>query len=61
MEPRILRNLVTEVKETVATEIELPKARKGSFGALKLWQIRRKSRYTAHTRKKPAIITGFGY
>ena len=61
MEPHILRNLVSEVKETVATNVNLPKQRKKSFGALQLWAIRRRSRYVAHTRKSPAIITGIGY
>lgn len=61
MEPAILENLVKEVKETVATGVKLPRARKRSFGALNMWAIRRKRRYTAHTRKQPAIITGLGY
>jgi hypothetical protein len=62
MEKNILDRLVTEVRETVATDVKLPAARKSSsFGALNLWAIRRKSRYVAHTRKKPAIITGLGY
>ncbi len=61
MEPAILKNLVNEVKETVATDVVLPGARKSSFGALKLWDLRRNRRYVAHTRKQPRIITGFGY
>jgi hypothetical protein len=61
MEDDILRRLVTEVKETVATDVNMPEPRKSSFGALNLWAMRRKTRYVAHTRKKPAIITGFGY
>ncbi|GGA83856.1 hypothetical protein [Puia dinghuensis] len=61
MEANILKQLVTEVKETVATEVELPRARKSSFGVTNLWAIRRKSRYAATARRKPRIITGFGY
>jgi hypothetical protein len=61
MEPAILENLVREVKETVATGVNLAPARKRSFGALDLWAIRRRRRYIAHTRKQPAIITGSGY
>jgi hypothetical protein len=26
-----------------------------------LWNMRRKSRYAAHPRKQPRIITGIGY
>jgi hypothetical protein len=61
MEPAILERLVTEVKETVATDVALPEARKSSFGALDLWAIRRNRRYSAYGRKKPRIVTGFGY
>ena len=61
MEPAILENLVKEVHETVATNVTLSRPRKKSFGALQLWAIRRRSRYVAHTRKAPAIITGIGY
>jgi hypothetical protein len=62
MEPTLLRNLVTEVKETVATDVDMPEERKPSFGILNLWDIRRNRRYAAHnTRKQPRIVTGFGY
>ena len=63
MEPAILERLVTEVKETVATEVALPStdARKGSFSALDLWAIRRNRRYSASGRRQPRIVTGFGY
>jgi hypothetical protein len=61
MEPAILERLVTEVKETVATDVALRGARKGSFSALDLWAIRRNRRYSAYGRKKPRIVTGFGY
>ncbi len=62
MEPTILKNLVTEVKETVATDLEMPGARKSTFGILNLWDMRRNRRYAAHnTRKQPRIVTGIGY
>ncbi len=61
MEPAILKNLVTEVRETVATDVQL-KEKKNSFGVVSLWNIRRNSRYAAHTRhRKPRIVTGIGY
>jgi hypothetical protein len=61
MEPAILEQLVKEVKETVATDVAVPKAPKASFGALQMWAIRRNRRYVAHTRKQPGIVNGFGY
>ena len=61
MEPAILERLVTEVKETVATEVALRGAEKSSFSALNLWAIRRNRRISAYGRKKPRIVTGFGY
>ena len=61
MEPNILKRLVTEVHETVATDVQL-KEKKNSFGVVSLWNIRRNSRYAAHARnKKPRIVTGIGY
>jgi hypothetical protein len=62
MEPSILQRLVTEVPETVAMSVQLPKEKKNSFGVVSLWNIRRNSRYAAHARnKKPRIVTGIGY
>jgi len=63
MEPNIFKRLVTEVHETVATDVAFPKAKKSSFGVVSLWNIRRNGRYAAHTRrnKKPRIVTGIGY
>jgi hypothetical protein len=43
MEPGVLKNLVTEVKETVATGIVLPKSKK-RFGLADLWNIQRNNR-----------------
>ena len=61
VEPAILRNLVAEVKETVAMDVEMVKNRKNSFGTVHMWNMRRKSRFAVHPRKRPTIVTGFGY
>ena len=61
IEPSILKRLVTEVHETVATDVAFPGAKKNSFGVISLWNIRRNSRYAAHARRKPRIVTGIGY
>ncbi|MES1222753.1 MAG: hypothetical protein ABUT20_45085 [Bacteroidota bacterium] len=43
MEEDVLRQLVTEVKETVATDFQTREtAKKPSFGILDLWNIQRK-------------------
>ncbi len=44
MEREVLENLVKEVKETVATDIQLPKVSKPSFGIADLWNIRRNAK-----------------
>ena len=51
MEPDVLRKLVKEVKETVATGIPTAKPTKPSFGIVDLWNIRRKAKY-------PGIFSG---
>jgi hypothetical protein len=61
MESDLLKQLVTEVKETVATDVEMPGARKSSFGRLKLWDMRRRSRFAGIGLKQPRITTGIGY
>jgi hypothetical protein len=62
MEPAMLERLVTEVKETVATDVALRgAAQQRSFSVLNLWAIRRNRRYSAYGRKQPRIVTGFGY
>ncbi|HEY4061388.1 MAG TPA: hypothetical protein VGM30_05785 [Puia sp.] len=58
VEPMILNQLVREVKETVATDVEFRAERPRSFGVVNLWNIRRNSRYAAHPRKKPTIVNG---
>jgi hypothetical protein len=42
-----LQQLTAEVKETVATGIQLPKAKKKSFGIVDMWNIRRNARSTS--------------
>jgi len=44
MEPEVLNNLVKEVKETLATDIELPAVKRRSFTPADLWNIRRNTR-----------------
>jgi hypothetical protein len=45
MEAEVLRQLVTEVKETVAADFQMAGAtKKTSFGILDLWGIQRKKR-----------------
>ena len=61
MEPSILKQLVTEVKETVATGIEYPKTNKSSFGIVDMWNVRRNGRHTSGGRRKATIITGLSY
>ena len=61
MEPRILQQLVTEVKETVATGIDYPKAPKSTFGIVSLWNIRKSSRHAGGGFRKPSITTGLSY
>jgi len=61
MEPRILRQLVTEVRETVATGIEFPKTNKSSFGIVDMWNIRKNGRHAGRGRRKTTIITGLSY
>jgi hypothetical protein len=41
MEPEVLNNLVREVKETLATDIKMPKAKQQVFTYAQLWNIRR--------------------
>jgi hypothetical protein len=41
MDAEELQELVAEVKETVASVIQLPKPKEKSFGPLDMWSIRR--------------------
>ena len=59
MEPTLFKQLTTEVRETVATDVEFTaKNSRRPFGVVGLWNIRRNSRYAGHPRKKPTIVTG---
>ena len=46
MDAEELQNLVAEVKETVATVIQLPKPKEKTFGHLDMWNIRRNFKST---------------
>ncbi|HVV02798.1 MAG TPA: hypothetical protein VHC96_01185 [Puia sp.] len=61
MEPAILKQLVTEVKETVATDVAATKETKSSFGLVDMWNIRKHGRYAGRPRQKGAIVTGISY
>jgi hypothetical protein len=62
LEDDILKRLVTEVRETVATDVELAKPKQTpGFGPLNLWNLRRNSRSARQAIKQPRIVTGFGF
>jgi hypothetical protein len=62
LEEDILKRLVTEVAETVATDVNLPnKKQTPAFGVLSLWNLRRNSRSARNAIKQPRIVTGIGY
>jgi hypothetical protein len=67
LEKDILNRLVTEVHETVATDVKIGKAQQEEaeqapkFGVLNLWSIRRNSRSARQAIKQPRIVTGLGY
>ncbi|HVU54884.1 MAG TPA: hypothetical protein VHD83_07505 [Puia sp.] len=61
MEPAILKQLVTEVKETVATGVAATKEAKSSFGLVDMWNIRKHGRYAGKPRQKGTITTGISY
>lgn len=61
MEPAILKTLVNEVKETVATEVASEKENKSSFGLVDMWNIRKHGRYAGKPRQKGTIVTGISY
>ena len=60
MEPAILKSLVTEVNETVATEVA-DKEDKSSFGLVDMWNMRKHGRYAGKPRQKGTIVTGISY
>jgi len=51
MEPELLKRLVTEVKETVAKDVHVPKAKKSAFSVAELWNIQRSMRSASSMRK----------
>ena len=60
MEPTLLKQLVAEVKETIATDVHTPEnARSSSFKAIDLWSIQRNGRYASYSakRKKSTILS----
>ena len=52
MDAEELQNLVAEVKETVATVIQLPKPKEKSFGHLDMWNIRRNFKSTGDIMRR---------
>jgi hypothetical protein len=55
MEAEELQNLVKEVKETVATQIQYPKIKQNSkktFGSLDMWNIRRSFKSTSDIMRR---------
>jgi len=52
MDAEELQKLMAEVKETVATEIQLPKPKEKSFGHLDMWNIRRNFRSTSDIMRR---------
>jgi len=60
MEPILLKQLVTEVKETIATGVNMQQNTKpASFKAIDLWNIRRNGRFvnSGSKRKKSASLS----
>lgn len=52
MEYGVLRELLTEVKETLAIDIKLPEPKKKAFGVADLWNIRRNNKAAGRLYKK---------
>jgi len=52
MDAEELQNLVAELKETVATVIQLPKPKEKTFGHLDMWNIRRNFRSTSDLMRR---------
>jgi hypothetical protein len=51
MEPELLKRLVTEVKETVAIDVQTPKAKRNTLKVVDLWNIQRSMRSASSMRK----------
>jgi hypothetical protein len=52
MDAAELQKLVAEVKETVATVIQLPASKEQSFGQLDMWNIRRNFKSASDLMKR---------
>jgi hypothetical protein len=61
MEPNVLRQLMAQVKETVATDVDFGKTNRTSFSVVDLWNIRRNRSKSGGRIRKSNIITGIGY
>ena len=59
LEPAILKQLVTEVKET--RDDAAAEGNRSSFGLIDMWNIRKHGRYAGKPRQKGTIITGISY
>jgi hypothetical protein len=59
MEPILLQQLVAEVKETIATGVDMQQSAKPSFKAIDLWNIRRNGRFvnSGTKRKKSTSLS----
>jgi hypothetical protein len=58
MEPILLQQLVAEVKETIATDVNGPATPKSScFRAINLWNIQRRGRYVNYGTKRKKHTT----
>ncbi len=55
MEDNLLKKLVEEVKETVATGIEMPESTKTSFGVVDLWNIQKSARNSSSLMRRRVI------
>ncbi len=51
MEYGVLKNLLTEVKETLATDVKLPEPVKPTFGIIDLWKIRQDAKLASRRFK----------
>ena len=51
MEPELLKRLVTEVKETVAIDVQTPKAKRNALKVVDLWNIQRSMKSASSMRK----------
>jgi hypothetical protein len=56
MEPEVFKRLVSEVKETIATDVQMPASQKNSFNTLNLWKINRDKKSARSTFRKWTII-----